>query len=180
MKMADGGFRPAFNGQFATDVGTQIIVGVRITDIGSDKAQMEPMIDQIEQAYGRLPGQILVDNGYVTLEATERVDGRGVEVVAPVQKPRDPSRNPYEPLPGDGPGLAAWRTRMGTDEAKAAYRGRGATAECVNAIARNRAVQQLNVRGRLKARAVLLWNAIAHNLRRATTLAPQVALGVAT
>ena len=68
---------------------------------------------------------------------------------------------------------------MGTDDAKAACVLRGATAECVNAIARDRALQQSNVRGRLKARAVLLWHAIAHNLRRALTLASTVALGAA-
>lgn len=177
MKMGDGGFRPAFNGQFATDVGTQIIVGVDVTDIGSDKSQMEPMVDQVEKAYGKLPGQILVDNGFVKLDAVERLEGRGVQVIAPVQRPRDASRDPYEPLPSDGPGVAAWRTRMGTDEAKATYLWRGATAECVNAIARNRGLQQFNVRGRVKVRAVLLWHAIAHNLRRALTLAPAAALG---
>lgn len=179
MKMGDGGFRPAFNGQFATDVETQIIVGVDVTDIGSDKSQMEPMVDQIEKAYGRLPGEFLVDNGFVNLGALERVEGRGVAVIAPVQKPRDPSRDPFQPLPGDGPGVAAWRTRMGIDEAKATYVLRAATAECVNAIARNRALKQFNVRGRLKARAVLLWHALAHNLRRALTIAPTVALGAA-
>lgn len=179
MKMGDGGFRPAFNGQFATDVQTQIIVGVGVSDIGSDKSQMEPMLDKIEKAYGRLPGAILVDNGFVTLGAVERVEGRGVAVIAPVQAPRDPSRDPFLPLPGDGPGVAAWRLRMGTPEARATYIQRAATAECVNAIARNRALKQFNVRGRLKAQAVMLWHALAHNLRRALTIAPTIALGAA-
>ena len=69
---------------------------------------------------------------------------------------------------------------MGTDEAKQTYILRGAVAECVNAIARRRALRQFNVRGRLKARAVMLWHALAHNLRRALTLAPRIALGGAT
>ena len=149
------------------------------TTIGSDKSQMEPMVDRIASAYGRLPGQYLVDNGFVKLDAIERLEARGVQIIAPVQRPRDRSRDPYAPLPGDGPGVAAWRTRMGEDDAKAAYVQRGSTAECVNAIARNRALQQYTVRGRLKTRAVLLWHALAHNLRRAMTLAPHVALEAA-
>jgi hypothetical protein len=59
---------------------------------------------------------------------------------------------------------------MGTAEAKAIYKDRAATAECVNAIARNRGLRQFLVRGLKKARTVLLWFAFAHNLWRAVTL----------
>ena len=59
---------------------------------------------------------------------------------------------------------------MGTEEAKAIYKERAATSECVNAIARNRGLRQFLVRGLAKARAVLLWFALAHNLMRAVAL----------
>lgn len=36
MKMPDGGFRPAFNAQLATDTASQIIVGVTVVNEGSD------------------------------------------------------------------------------------------------------------------------------------------------
>ena len=68
------------------------------------------------------------------------------------------------------------RQRMGTVEAKAAYRERGATSECVNALARNRGLRQVGVRGLQKVRAVLLWFALAHNLPRAARLRGAVAL----
>ena len=45
-----------------------------------------------------------------------------------------------------------------------------ATAECVNALARNRGLRQFVVRGVRKARAVVLWFALAHNLMRAAGL----------
>lgn len=32
MKMGDGGFRPAFSGQFAVNTQNQIIVGVEVSD----------------------------------------------------------------------------------------------------------------------------------------------------
>jgi len=54
-----------------------------------------------------------------------------------VQAPKDPTRDPHQPVPADSAVLAAWRTRMGTDEAKTTYRLRAATVECVNAQARS-------------------------------------------
>jgi len=59
---------------------------------------------------------------------------------------------------------------MGTDAAKTLYKLRAATAECINAIARNRGLQQFRVRGLDKARAVVLWFALAHNLMRGLEL----------
>ena len=47
---------------------------------------------------------------------------------------------------------------------------RAATAECVNALARNRGLQRFLVRGMVKAKAVALWFALAHNLARITSL----------
>lgn len=51
-----------------------------------------------------------------------------------------------------------------------AVRLRGATVECANAQLHRRGLQQFNVRGLLKARAVLLWHALAHNLMRMRSL----------
>ena len=51
---------------------------------------------------------------------------------------------------------------------------RAATAECVNALARQRGLTQLRVRGRTKVRCVLLLHALAHNLMRTVAPAPQL------
>lgn len=171
MKMADGGFRPAFNAQFAVDTETQIIVGVAVTNVGSDQGEMVPMIEQLEQRYQRVPGQTLVDGGFAALDQIERATKKGTEVYAPVTKPRDPERDPHAPLPSDSAEIADWRQRMGSTEAQQIYKERAATSECVNAIARNRGLQQFRVRGLRKARAVLLWYGIAHNFMRRLSLA---------
>jgi len=73
-------------------------------------------------------------------------------------------------LPGDSEAVAEWRRRMGTDEAKAIYKERATTAECVNAIARNRGLRQFTVRGLRKIKTVVLWYVLAHNMMRAHTL----------
>jgi transposase len=42
MKMANGGFDPAFNVQFATDADSRIIVGVEVSNAGTDGGEMDP------------------------------------------------------------------------------------------------------------------------------------------
>jgi transposase len=170
MKMADGGFRPAYNTQFAVDTETQVVVGVDLSNRGSDQGQLVPMLEQLETRYGKRPSESLVDGGFVALDDIEKLAEEGTTVYAPVAKPKDPSRDPHAPLPDDAPGVADWRQRMGTDQAKEIYKLRAATAECVNAIARNRGFQRFWVRGREKARAVALWYAIAHNMMRGLAL----------
>lgn len=53
---------------------------------------------------------------------------------------------------------------MGTDAAKAIYKERAATVECVNAQARNRGLTRFLVRGVEKVKATALWYALAHNM----------------
>ena len=87
---------------------------------------------------------------------------------------KDKAVDPHQPKPDDSPGVAAWRARMGTDEAKAIYKNRAATAECVNAHSRNRGLQQFRVRGLAKVKCVVLFFALAHNLMRMASLAPEM------
>ena len=171
MKMADGGFRPAYNVQFTTATDSQIIVGVDLSNIGSDLGQLSPMLDQVEQRYGQRPAEWLVDGGYARHDDIEQADGRGTTVYAPVPKPKDPNRDPHLPRGDDSMAIAQWRERMGHSEAKEIYKQRAATAECVNAIARGRGLMQFAVRGLNKVKAVALWYALAHNLMRAVALA---------
>jgi transposase len=168
MKMGDGGFRPAANVELATAVGSQIITGVAVTARGSDLGEMPPMMEQHEQRYGAYPGTVLVDGGFAKKEDIETVSALGSTVIAPVSKPKkDAQRDRFEPLPGDSEAVASWRIRMGTAEAQELYKERASTAECVNAIARNRGLRQFTVRGLEKIRAVVLWYVLAHNLMRA-------------
>jgi transposase len=179
MKMANGGFNPAYNIQFATDTKSQVIVGVDVVTVGSDQGQMPPMVGQIQQRYGKPPGEYEVDGGFAKLEDIEAVSAPevGCTVYAPVQKPRDPKVDPHTPRPGDSAAVAEWRRRMGTAEAKEIYKDRAATAECVNALARRRGLVQLAVRGLAKVRVVALWIALAHNVRRMAALRAGVANG---
>jgi transposase len=180
MKMGDGGFRPAYNVQFGTATAGQIIVGVEVVTAGSDAGQMAPMVEQIGARYGEKPRDVLADGGFAQHDQIDAVSGEGAgcTVYAPVPAPKDKQVDRYAAKPGDTPAVAQWRERMGSEEAKAIYKERAATAECVNAQARNRGLIQLRVRGRLKAKAIALWYALAHNVMRAVSLRAAAAAGV--
>jgi transposase len=170
MKMGDGGYRPAFNVQLATATDSQVITGADVTNSGGDQGQLAPMVKQHQERYEQVPDEALVDGGFAKKEDIEKVEQGGTTVYAPVQKSKDPERDAHTPRPDDTPAVAQWRQRMATDEAKTIYRQRAATAECVNALARNRGLQRFLVRGLRKVKAVVLWYALAHNLMRAVAL----------
>jgi transposase len=182
MKMADGGFRPAVNVQFATDTATQIITGVDVSSSGSDGGQMVPMLEQHRDRYDKIPDQMLVDGGFSTKEDINRTGDPDLKTIvyAPIRKPRREGQDPHAARYGDTPTISEWRKRMATPEAMEIYKYRASTAECVNAIARNRGLRQFMVRGLKKIRAVSLWFVLAHNLVRAATLRSLAAMRVKT
>jgi len=172
MKMGDGGFRPAYNVQLATDVDSRVVVGVKVTNAGGDAAQMTPMLDDIERRTSTRPVEHLVDGGFVNLEAFTRAADGGTTVFAPVPTPRTEGIDPHAPKPNDSEAVAAWRQRMATPEAKEVYKERAATAETVNADLRvHRGLDRLNVRGIDKVLSVTLWAALSYNILRAVGLA---------
>jgi transposase len=173
MKMGDGGYRPAYNVQFATDAKTRMIVGVAVTNQGSDRGQMAPMVEHLHQRFGHRPRQYLVDCGFATKEDITKLEAGGTQVFAPVHAADQMLArgvDPYTPKKRDTPEVKQWRARMGTDEAKQIYRERSSVAEFPNAECRNRGLQQFQVRGLDKARAVSLWQALAFNLLRMVNL----------
>src|SRR5216684_1732990 len=170
MKMGDGGYRPAFNVQLATDTQTQIITGIDVTNSGGDQGKLAPMVEQHEERYEEKPKEMLVDGGFAKKEDIEKVEQAGTIVYAPVQASKDPERDAHTPRADDTPKVAQWRQRMATPEAKEIYKERASTAECVNAHARNRGLYQFRVRGLAKVKAVVLLYVLAHNLLRTVTL----------
>ena len=181
MKMGDGGFRPAYNVQLATECEGQVIVGMDVVNAGSDMAQLAPMLSQVQQRLGRSPGEWPVDGGFPAHEQIDAVAGK-TELYAPVREPRakqDEQGNPVEhdkhqPKPDDSEAVARWRARMAGDEAKEIYKQRAATAECVNAQARNRGLLRMPARGLSRVRSVVGLFVLAHNLMRMAVLAPQL------
>lgn len=168
MLRADGGYRPGYNINYATDTGTRAVLGVLVTNISSDRGLMAPMMDQLEERYGRVPREVVADSGYEKHSDIEELARRGITVYLPPQPRKRSDR--YVRQPGESGAVGEWRERMGTAEAQEIYQERASTAEYVNAQARNQGLRRLTVRGLAKVRQMALWHAVAHNLTRAMKL----------
>ena len=78
MKQPDGGFRPALNLELATDTAHQIVVGVAVTNAGTDWGQAAPLEAQVAQRLGRHPDAYLLDGGLASFDDLTLLAGRGV------------------------------------------------------------------------------------------------------
>jgi transposase len=168
MKMADAGFRPAYNVQVVSAAGEQIVVAVAVSNNGSDRRLMRPMLEELHTRLGQLPQRHLVDGGFCSAEDIEWAHEQGVEVYCPPTQSKG-GVDPYLPRRGDGAGVSAWRERMGSDAGKAQYKVR-TICECIHARWRNWDLRQLTVRGTEKVRAVTLLYALTNNVLQGARL----------
>ncbi len=176
MKMADGGFRPAYNMQIVSVPKSQLIVAVDIDTSGSDRGLARPALERLS-ASGTTPADYLVDGGFTKNEDIEWAHHSGIKLWCPPAQSKH-GTDPYAPRPDDKAGVADWRRRMASEPGKILYKERS-KAECPNAWARRMGLAQLRVRGTQKARAVLLWFALAHNMLRAFALRQAAACAAA-
>jgi transposase len=163
MKMPDGGFRPGYNVQLATAGselgGPRTIVGVLVTNTGSDMGSVTPMLDDIKARTGKLPAQLLADANHAKHSCIEVATRAGVEPLIAVPKREQCTTKTASPE------VEAWRENMKTDEAKRAYRARAGLCELSNAHLKcHHGTDGVLVRGLAKVTCVALLGAIAANL----------------
>ncbi len=165
MKMADGGFRPAYNVQMATAGsplgGPRTIVGVRVTNVGSDMGSITPMLHDIQRRTGSLPATLLADANHAAHGCISAAMEAGIDVLIAVPD-RSQTPGPHADL---DPAIVAWRERMQTDDAKKLYKARASLCELMNAHLRtHHGVDHVLVRGLAKVTCVALLGAITSNL----------------
>jgi hypothetical protein len=173
MKMANGGYDAAYNVQFVSDGEARMIVGVNVTNEGTDGSQMEPMVDQLEAHYGKRPKQILVDSAFATREAVTNVELKGTNVVGGIPRAGqllNNGKDPHSPQRDDSEQYKRFRARMAEESFQELYKSRPSIAEFPNAVCRNHGLYQFRVRGLIKVKAVALWHAVAFNFRRLLSL----------
>jgi transposase len=163
MKMPDGGFRPGYNIQLATAGselgGPRTIVGVRVTNAGSDMGSITPMLEDIKARTGQLPGQLLADANHAKHSCIEAATRAGVEPLIAIPKHEQCATKAVSREVED------WRARMKTDEAKRAYRARAGLCELSNAhLKDHHGTASVLVRGLAKVTCVALLGAVAANI----------------
>ena len=168
MKMSKGGFNPAVNVQLAADTASRALLGVEVSNEGSDTAGLSaPLRAQVEKRTGGKVQEHLLDGGYVRYDDIEEAEEQGVALFMTPKGARNPARRGQElhPKPGDSEAVKAWKQRMQSEEGQRIYKQRGATSETLNADLRTyRGLGRLTVRGLAKIRCVVLWCALAYNL----------------
>jgi hypothetical protein len=182
MRFADGAFRPAYNAQIAATTRDGVIVSIDVTNRRNDAGLAAPMVDDIARRYRKVPERLLVDTHYATAEdiaaLAEHSVGR-VAVYAPLPGERDDVKpatlaKRARERAREPEGLKAWRARMASEAGQLIYRLRK-RIERVNADRKNHGFGFLPVRGLIKAKAVALLHALAHNLVTAHRLRKQLA-----
>lgn len=160
-----GDIGPAYNVQLATETKNNVIVGVAVTNSGSDSGEAVPMLEQVEERTGQKPKEYLVDGGYIDKQTVDERAARKVTLYGPLVQRW--GQDPYATKMTDSAARAAWRKRMATPRAKAIYRDRAQYSERVNAdLKTKRTLTQFLVRGHQKVLRIALWNALAYNLLR--------------
>jgi transposase len=173
MKMANGGYDPAYNVQFATDADSRVIVGVAVTNAGTDGGELPPMLDKIRKDYDRTPSQALVDSAFATQESVTTAETEGTRVISTVPRAEQLERHgkdPHARQRRDTDEYVKFRARMAEPEYQTLYKSRPSIAEFPNADCRNRNLRQFRVRGLVKVKAVVLWHALAFNFLRMLAL----------
>jgi len=170
MKMGNGGYNPAYNVQLATDVKTQVIVGMKVSNQEMDMGLISKMQELVIHTFGTKPKRWLVDGGYVQHEDIDKIAQINPECIIymPPRNSKDPES--YLPKDTDSHYVKEWRINMGKIESKKIYKNRAATSECVNANARNRGLQQFFVRGISKVASNMSLFVIVHNMIRSWSL----------
>ncbi len=157
MKSGSGAhFLQAYNAQIAVCAESLLIVGQRVSDAPTDKAQLEPTLKSIPRSLG-VPASVLVDAGYYSGPAIERVEATAraeVEagaisgipapatiVYAAVRRARhhqplaEYEAHPEpEPPPADSPVQERMEYRLATAQGRALYKLRKQTVEPVFGI----------------------------------------------
>lgn len=182
MRFPDGAVRPAYNAQIAATPAQGIIVSVEMTDRRNDAGLAAPMVDDLVRRYGEAPDRLLVDTHYATSEDIAALASHAagsVQVFAPTPTERDAisprglanrrSKRAREPE-----SVKEWRRRMATQAGQQVYNLRK-LIERLNANLKNHGFGFVPVRGLVKAKAVALWHALAHNLMTMHRLRTQIA-----
>jgi hypothetical protein len=81
MKQPDGGYAPSYNVQISTDAKERVVVGVRVSQSGSDYGELVGAAEKVEQNMGERPDQMVVDGGFISRENILAMEEREIDLI---------------------------------------------------------------------------------------------------
>jgi hypothetical protein len=179
MKMANGGFNPAYNAQFCTDTQSNLIVGLQLSQQGNDTGLASPMLAEVQTNYGLMPAEAVLDSGYFSQDEIVTLCDLGCTPFVAIPDKGATPKSRYQPKKHDPPQVADCRLHMGTPEGREKLKIRGAVAELVHAVLDQCNLARVQVRSLKKVRTVLLWFVLVHNWMRERLLRQKLAQAAA-
>ncbi len=86
----------SYNPQISVDEDHQIIVGQHVSQNANDKKELEPALEAVEKAAGRLPDKLSMDNGYLSGDNLEVVQSSGVDTYIATDKGEKKNKVPLD------------------------------------------------------------------------------------
>ena len=169
MKNADKAFIQGYNAQAAVDVDSQIIVAAQLSNQAADGPHLVGMVEQVEQATGRRPQEVLADAGYFSEDNVTTLREQGMSVLIPPERVRHREWRerctPPSP-PSKDASVSEWmRYQLKLPENKERYRKREQSVEPVfGQIKQARGLRQFLLRGLDKVSAMWQLECAAHNI----------------
>lgn len=168
MKMGDGGFRPAYNVQFATSTHKKVILGVDVVntlDPGTVKSLIQNVNENLAEAgCDKFPKRWLADSAYANKKDAADVETNFSDTTLYSPPTGNGKADALTPRKSDTPAMRRLRERMSKEDAQAIYKNRSCTAEFANAVAKNRGMTEFRVRGIEKVTNMALLYAVVHNM----------------
>ena len=169
MKMGDGGYRLAYNVQFATGLDSRAIYGVDVVttlDPGTSPRMMCKVHSRLEKLC-MSPAENWIADAAFSAKEDVNVNAElfpSCRYFAP-PKPRE-GIDPKKHRRSDSEAIKKWRDMIGTDEVEDLYKLRCSTAEFSNAQVKNQGLREFSVRGLFKVKGMAILHAIAQNVSR--------------
>ena len=169
MKNADKAFIQGYNAQAAVDVDSQIVVATQLTNQAADGPHLVGMVEQVKEATGSLPQEVLADAGYFSEDNVNTLEEDGMSVLIPPERVRhrewrEPCLSPSPP-PKDA-SVSEWMSyRLKLPKNRERYRKREQSVEPVfGQIKEARGLRQFLLRGLEKVSASWQLECAVHNL----------------
>jgi hypothetical protein len=193
MKQSDGGYAPSYNAQISTDAKEKVIVGVGVSQCGSDYEELVSGEEKVEEALGRVPEQVVTDGGFVSRENILAMKGKGIDFIGPMgggvaqsagqmkRRGVDPSFYP-EAFHYDG-GCDIYRCPAGKSlrpdgeekrPGRTNYKYRASAADCQRCMFKQKCCPQNKAMGRAIVRGVDDPVVVAHKEKMETEEAKQI------
>lgn len=161
-----GAIAQAYNAQAAVDDARQIIVAASVTNECNDKAQILPMVKEVNKNLATQPVTVTADAGYWCEEllADEALKDMDI-LVPPDAQDKHKQSEELSPNAPRTPRAEAMRARLKTPEVAAVYAQRKTTVEPVfGYIKQWRGFRRFSLRGLVKVQAEWALICLTHNL----------------